>query len=130
MAGRIGIAMVGANDIEAAKGFYDGVLAEIGLAQMMPHPSGGAIYGGNGGAMFAVVRPFDGQPARFGNGTMVGIMCDSPADVDKTHAKAIELGGSDEGAPGPRGDMGFYAAYFRDLEGNKLSLGCMPAQAS
>ena len=127
MAGRIGMATVGANDIEAAKQFYDAVLAEAGLSGLMPHPSGGKVYGGNGGAMFAVLKPFDGEPARFGNGSMVGIMCDTPADIDRIHAKALELGASDEGAPGPRGDTGFYGAYFRDLEGNKLSLGCMPA---
>ena len=78
--------------------------------------------------MFAVVKPYDGEPARAGNGTMVAIMCDTNDDVDQAHAKALALGGSDEGAPGPRGDFGFYAAYFRDPEGNKFSLGCMPAQ--
>ena len=128
MAGRIGIAMVGANDIDAAKAFFGALLPVAGLAPLMPHPSGGEIYGGNGGAMFAVVRPFDGEPARAGNGTMIAIMCDTRDDVDAVHAKALELGGSDEGAPGPRGDFGFYAGYFRDPDGNKFSLGCMAAQ--
>ena len=71
----------------------------------------------------AVCRPHDGNAASAGNGNMAAIACDSRAKVDAIHAKAIELGASDEGAPGVRGDEGpqaFYGAYFRDLDGNKL----------
>jgi predicted lactoylglutathione lyase len=68
-----------------------------------------------------VLTPFDGKPATVGNGVMVALYVDSRAKVDALHARALELGGSDEGAPGPRGDSGFYAGYFRDLDGNKLN---------
>ena len=56
---------------------------------------------------------------------MVSLVVQQPEQVDALHAKAMDLGGTDEGAPGPRGDCGFYAAYFRDLDGNKLSAFCM-----
>ena len=72
----------------------------------------------------SVTVPFDGKPATVGNGVMVALVMDSTDKVDALHAKALELGGTDEGAPGPRGD-GFYAAYFRDLDGNKLNAFCM-----
>ena len=72
----------------------------------------------------SVITPYDGKPATVGNGTMVAIIVDSPEKVQAIHAKALELGGANEGDPGPRGD-GFYAAYFRDLDGNKLNAFCM-----
>ncbi len=52
-------------------------------------------------------------------------MVESPEIVQKLHARAVELGAADEGAPGPRGEDGFYAGYFRDLDGNKLNAFCM-----
>jgi predicted lactoylglutathione lyase len=68
-------------------------------------------------------KPFDKQRATVGNGVMVALMVDSTAKVDALHRKALQLGGSNEGAPGPRGE-GFYAGYFRDLDGNKLNFFC------
>jgi predicted lactoylglutathione lyase len=67
-----------------------------------------------------VTIPFDKQPATAGNGNMVALAASSREQVDRLHARALELGGSDEGAPGQRWE-GFYAAYFRDLDGNKLN---------
>ena len=72
-----------------------------------------------------MTKPYDGKPATVGNGMMVALAAKNTDQVDALHAKALELGGADEGAPGPRGDSGFYAAYFRDLDGNKLSAFCM-----
>jgi predicted lactoylglutathione lyase len=69
--------------------------------------------------MFVVCTPFDEQPASVGNGMMVALKAGSPEQVDQIHALALAHGGADEGAPGPRGP-GFYGAYFRDLDGNKL----------
>ena len=69
--------------------------------------------------------PYDGKPATVGNGVMVALAVGTPDQVEAVHAKALELGGTDEGAPGPRGDSGFYAGYFRDLDGNKLNVFCM-----
>jgi len=71
-----------------------------------------------------VTKPFDKKPATVGNGVMVALEAGSPAKVDALHRKAMQLGGRDEGAPGPRGE-GFYAGYFRDLDGNKLNFFCM-----
>jgi predicted lactoylglutathione lyase len=68
-----------------------------------------------------LTQPFDGQPMSVGNGVMVALAADDRAQVDRIHKLALALGGADEGAPGPRGDSGFYAAYFRDLDGNKLN---------
>ena len=73
--------------------------------------------------MFGVIVPYDGAPATFGNGTMIALMQEERATVDALHSAAVSLGGADEGAPGVRGedgDQAFYAAYFRDLDGNKL----------
>ncbi len=74
------------------------------------------------------MKPFDGQSATVGNGTMVALVGKDAAQVDALHAKALALGGRDEGAPGLRGDD-FYGAYFRDLDGNKLAAFCMVAKA-
>ena len=86
--------------------------------------NGFTLYGtGWGQPGMAVTRPYDGQPANRGNGHMAAIVVDERAKVDALHAKALELGGNCEGVPGVRGDEGdqaFYAAYFRDLDGNKL----------
>jgi catechol 2,3-dioxygenase-like lactoylglutathione lyase family enzyme len=115
-------AMFGSNDIEKAKRFYDAVLETIGVGAMMEHGSGGRIYGSAGAPVLSIVRPFNGAPATVGNGAMATLNCESRAQVAAIHAKALELGGSDEGLPGPRAgeESGVYAAYFRDLDGNKL----------
>jgi catechol 2,3-dioxygenase-like lactoylglutathione lyase family enzyme len=119
----VGIAtMFGSNDIEKAKAFYDEVLATIGVTGMIEHSSGGRIYGAGGVPLISIVRPFNGAPATAGNGTMASLMCESKEQVDAIHAKALARGGTDEGAPGPRSGGGrtAYAAYFRDLDGNKI----------
>jgi predicted lactoylglutathione lyase len=69
----------------------------------------------------SVTTPFDGNAATPGNGTMVALVVDSKEKVHELYDKAISLGGQDEGPPGPRMD-GFYAGYFRDLDGNKLNV--------
>jgi predicted lactoylglutathione lyase len=73
--------------------------------------------------MVAVIEPFDEKPATVGNGTMIALAAENPAAVDRLYAKALELGGTDEGAPGVRADA-FYIGYFRDLDGNKLNFFC------
>ena len=74
--------------------------------------------------MFSVMTPFDGEAAMAGNGAMVALAADSAEQVQALHAKALALGATDEGAPGPRG-ANFYGAYFRDLDGNKLAAYCI-----
>jgi catechol 2,3-dioxygenase-like lactoylglutathione lyase family enzyme len=112
-------ATVGSNDLERAKSFYDALLGPAGLAPMFEHPSGGRVYGQGGAFSFAVLGPFNGEPASVGNGSMVAFRCDTLVEVADFHARALTLGGSDEGAPGERAP-GLYFAYVRDIDGNKL----------
>ena len=117
----IGYATVGTNDVAKALPFYDAVLGEMGAQKAFDSPKGGRLYSRTPGKFeFSVTPPFDGSPATAGNGTMIALAADTQEQVRNVHAKAIELGGTDEGAPGQRWP-GFYAAYFRDLDGNKLN---------
>lgn len=122
----IGYVTFGTNDMARATAFYDALFAEIGIPRLMEFPNGLCWGTGMDKPALGVLRTFDGQPATAGNGTMVALVMDSPERVQQLHAKALALGGRDEGAPGPRGP-GFYAAYFRDLDGNKLNAFCMTA---
>jgi len=116
----IGYVTLGSNDIPRAAAFYDALLGELGAKRTME--SDGFIAWGTSekSPMLSVIMPFDKKPATVGNGVMVALFCDASAKVDALYKKAMELGAKDEGAPGPRGE-GFYAAYFRDLDGNKLN---------
>ncbi len=112
---------IGTNDLPRAGAFYDTLLVELGGKRFMEQPDYFIAWGtGGDGAGLGVSIPFDKKPACVGNGGMVALQATSREQVDRIHAKALELGGSDEGAPGPRGE-GFYAGYFRDLDGNKLN---------
>ena len=121
----IGYVTLGTNDLARASAFYDSLLAEIGAKRTMEFPNGNVWGTSFDKPMLSAMRPYDGKSASVGNGTMVALAVDSPDIVKKIYDKAIELGGTDEGGPGPRGDSGFYAAYFRDLDGNKLNCFCM-----
>jgi catechol 2,3-dioxygenase-like lactoylglutathione lyase family enzyme len=121
----IGYVVLGTNDLPRAMAFYDSLLAEMGAKRLMEFGSRGYAWAASmDKPMLCIMKPYDGRPATVGNGVMVGIAVDSRATVDRMHAKALELGGTDEGPPGPRaeGGDGFYAAYFRDLDGNKLDV--------
>lgn len=120
----IGYAIVGSNDLERSKAFYDALLASIGVGTMFDHPSGGRLYGvGFDKPFLGVLPPYDQKPATVGNGMMISLNMPSRAAVDAFHAMALSLGAADEGAPGLRGnpETGFYACYFRDPQGNKLA---------
>ena len=121
----IGYVTLGTNDFERAAAFYDALLGELGAGRFMESESFVAWAVSPGTPAISVVKPNDGSAATIGNGMMVAITVDTPDKVDQLHAKALELGGTDEGAPGKRGDGGFYAGYFRDLDGNKLNAYCM-----
>lgn len=116
----IGYVTVGTNDLPRAAKFYDAIAAELGVGRMMEFPTSIAWGAPGGGAGIGAVAPFDGNPATVGNGVMVALEAKDTAQVDRLHAIAMANGGSDEGAPGVRGG-GFYAAYFRDPDGNKLN---------
>jgi predicted lactoylglutathione lyase len=118
----IGYVTLGTNDIGRASGFYDAVLAELGAKRDANWETDRFIAWTTGaGPMLLVIKPHDGKPATAGNGAMVSLLAASKAQVEAVHAKALALGGKDEGAVGPRGES-FYAGYFRDLDGNKLAV--------
>lgn len=114
----IGYSTFGTNDLERAKAFYDAVLAPLGGRQVMPMARG-VIYGGGEGAAFGITAPHDGQAATAGNGSMIALRAKDTATLQAVYDKAMEMGATCEGPPGPRGP-GRQAAYFRDLDGNKL----------
>jgi catechol 2,3-dioxygenase-like lactoylglutathione lyase family enzyme len=116
----IGYVTIGTNDLARAASFYDALLAEIGAKRMMENETFVAWAVKPDQPGLGVTMPFDKKPATVGNGVMVALTVDSAAKVDALHRKALQLGGSNEGAPGQRGE-GFYAGYFRDLDGNKLN---------
>lgn len=117
----IGYITVGTNNLEKAVGFYDSLLAVLGAGRMMEEDTFVAWAVAADKPAFSVTKPNDGNAATVGNGMMIALLADSSEQVDEVYAKAIELGASDEGPPGQRMD-GFYAAYFRDLDGNKLNI--------
>jgi catechol 2,3-dioxygenase-like lactoylglutathione lyase family enzyme len=121
----IGYVTVGTNDLPRAAAFYDALLAEVGAKRLLELPRG-LMWGVSWDKpSLAALTPYDGKPATVGNGTMVSLVVDSMEKVDRVHAKALALGGKDEGPVGARSD-GFYAGYFRDMDGNKLCVFCIP----
>ena len=123
----IGYITLGTNDLDRAVEFYDALLAEMGVSRLMEFGDRG--YGWAASMeqpMLCIFKPYDGESATVGNGVMAGIAAGSREVVDRMHERALELGGTDEGSPGLRaiGGDGFYAAYFRDLDGNKLDVFC------
>ena len=120
----IGYITLGTNDLARAAAFYDELLAELGARRYMESDKFVAWAVRPDVPSLGVIKPFDGHAATAGNGTMVALAVDRPELVDRVHRKAMALGARDEGAAGPRGE-GFYAGYFRDLDGNKLNIYCL-----
>lgn len=122
----IGYVTLGTNDLERAAKFYDPIAAEMGVGRMMEFDSFIAWGQADGGAGIAATKPFDSKEPSVGNGTMVALQAKDRDQVKRLYDIALANGGSDEGEPGPRGEpdengMVFYAAYFRDPDGNKLN---------
>jgi catechol 2,3-dioxygenase-like lactoylglutathione lyase family enzyme len=115
----LGYVTLGTNDLVRAAKFYDAITAELGVGRMMENEQFIA-WGGHGGAGIGLTKPFDGKPATVGNGVMAALRAKDKAQVDRLYQLAMSLGATDEGAPGER-FPGFYAAYFRDPDGNKLN---------
>jgi len=126
---------LGTNDLERAARFYDAILAPLGMQRCTTGDpdwdrvaAGWGIYEADGVRELAlwVGKPFDQQPATTGNGTMIAFAARSWQAVDDFHAAALALGGTSAGAPGLRAHYNpdFYAAYVRDLDGNKLAAVC------
>jgi predicted lactoylglutathione lyase len=117
----IGYVTLGTNDLQKAAAFYDKIAAEMGIGRFIESEDFIAWGSADSGAGIGLTKPFDGKPMSVGNGVMVALAAQDKAQVDRIYKLALSLGATDEGAPGPRGDGGFYAAYFRDPEGNKLN---------
>jgi predicted lactoylglutathione lyase len=116
----IGYVTLGTNDLARAAAFYDAIAKELGTGRMMENDQFIAWGTPGGGAGVGLTKPFNGKPASVGNGVMVALAAKDKAQVDRLHTLALSLGGTCEGLPGSRGE-GFYAAYFRDPDGNKLN---------
>jgi catechol 2,3-dioxygenase-like lactoylglutathione lyase family enzyme len=122
---------LGANDIAAAKAFYQAVLATVGL-QIVDEAAGRFVDFGAAGPLepeFSIETPTNGWPAGPGNGVHVAFRAATRAAVDAFHAAALAAGGTSDGAPGPRPLYGphYYGAFVLDLEGNKIEAVCHAA---
>ena len=136
----IGYTTVGTNNIEKAAAFYDKIAAALGGGRAMEFNHNGDKVEDGGDFIlrsndpkkpgFAVTKPFNGEAANVGNGVMIALSAGSRDNVKKVYDTAIKAGASCEGKPGIRGSEsgGFYAAYFRDLDGNKLNAFCFDPQ--
>ena len=123
----IGYVTLGTADMTRGAAFYDAIAKVLGFGRMMDEETFIAWGDFNApGAGLSITKPFDGNPASVGNGVMVALNAKDPAQVDAVYETALAQGGTCEGKPGDRGG-GFYAAYFRDLDGNKLNAFCMTA---
>jgi len=121
----IGYVTLGTADMERGAVFYDAIAKVLGFGRMMNEETFIAWGDMEGpGAGLSITKPFDGNAASVGNGTMVALNAKDSEQVDQVYAAAMAQGGTCEGKPGDRGG-GFYAAYFRDLDGNKLNAFCM-----
>jgi uncharacterized glyoxalase superfamily protein PhnB len=116
----LGYVTLGTNNHEQACAFYDALMGSIDQGRVFDMDGFVAWGSSMEEAALSITKPFDGNPATVGNGVMVAMKMPSKEAVDAFYQKAIELGATDEGAPAQRGE-GFYAGYFRDLDGNKLN---------
>ncbi len=121
----IGYVTLGTNNMDRAAKFYDELLGELGAKRGMENERFIAWTSGvENTPMLSIIKPYDEKDACVGNGVMIALVVDSTDKVDAIHAKALALGAADEGAVGER-MPGFYAGYFRDMDGNKLNVFCM-----
>jgi catechol 2,3-dioxygenase-like lactoylglutathione lyase family enzyme len=116
----IGYVTLGTNNFDTSVEFYDQLLESIGIKRLWAHGTMAAWGKSREEPALCITLPHDGATATGGNGVMVALKMADRDHVKTLHAKALELGGLSEGDPGPRGEHGFYGAYFRDLDGNKL----------
>ena len=126
----LGYCTLGTNDIAASAAFYEPIAQILGHSRISETERTVGWGTPGKGAMFCIIKPYDENEATVGNGTMFGFEADSDEKVDQIYNYALANGGSDEGAPGPRGEPDaqgntFYAGYFRDPDGNKLNAFCM-----
>jgi len=111
---------IGTNNFDCAVAFYDKVLSTLDCKQLMKYP--GAVAYGKDLPEFWVQTPINGEPATIGNGSHVGFIANTKEAVHAFHEAALNEGGKDDGAPGPRPDYGdaYYGCFIRDIDGNKI----------
>lgn len=116
----VGHSTIGTNNIQRAASFSDSLFQTFGVGRVVNRPN--AMYYGAAAPEFGILTPFNGESATVRNGTMVALHGRSRAHVRQVHELALQLGGTNEGAPGLYGEYpnGPYCAYFRDPEGNKF----------
>jgi catechol 2,3-dioxygenase-like lactoylglutathione lyase family enzyme len=120
--------VVGTNDLEKSKKFYDATLGALGLKYIGPMGANGAMYGKDG-PEFMITKPANGKAATFANGGTLGFAAPNRKAVHAFHAAALKNGGTCEGKPGPRSfTPTAYAAYARDPDGNKICTYCFAAE--
>jgi len=120
----IGYTTVGTDNLNQSGAFYDALLKLMNAKRVMQEDDFIAWSNGSDGAMFSIHLPADGNKTTIGNGVMIALKAKNVEHVKTLYQKVLSLGGSSEGEPGFRVE-GFYAAYFRDLNGNKLNVHCM-----
>jgi len=123
----IGYVTLGTSDLTRGAKFYDAIAKEMDTPRMMDAETFIAWGKWDGPAGIGLTMPFNGDPQSVGNGVMVALQATDKDQVHRIYEIALAEGGTCEGKPGPRGEDGFYAAYFRDLDGNKLNAFCMIA---
>ncbi len=123
----IGYVTLGTKDLARGAVFYDALAAELETPRMMEMDEFIAWGKMDGPAGIGLTKPYDGKEPSVGNGVMVALQARDKDQVHRLYDLALANGGTCEGEPGPRGDGGFYAAYFRDPDGNKLNAFCMVA---
>ena len=116
-----GYITVGTNNLARSAAFYEALFEELGFTRRREVADRAVYFGTEDDVQLVVITPADGQPATAGKGTMVALNVDTQEEVQRLHARAMDLGAIDEGAPGPRGSDTFYGAYFRDPDGNKIA---------
>ena len=120
----LGYVTIGTRDLPRAVKFYEAIAQEMETPRLMEFETFIAWQKPDGPPGLAVTLPYNKEPATVGNGMMVALRAKDQAQVKRLYELALSMGGTDEGPPGDRGG-GFYAAYFRDLDGNKLNAFCM-----
>lgn len=116
----IGYITLGSNNVQASADFYEPLFEILGARRVYDHDRFVAWSKGEGMPIFSITVPYDGQAATGGNGTMIALQAENKAQVDELHATALSQGAKNEGDPGMRSG-GYYCAYFRDPDGNKLN---------
>ncbi len=119
----IGYITLGSNSVQETAKFYDALFQEMGIQRVYDQTEFVAWGANLDAPLFCITTPYNKAPATAGNGVMIAVQVADTATVDRIHAKALQLGAVDEGAPGGRYGS-YYCGYFRDPDGNKLNFYC------